>query len=64
MYIRSPTAVRHSAVNSGHMFTANMRACEPCHSEETATLLVQTMREEVEMRVAAIALYFDPNDPL
>ncbi len=51
-------------VNSGHTFEANMRACLPCHSEETATLLVQSMREEVETRLALIARYFDYEDPL
>ena len=51
-------------VNSGHTFEANMRACEPCHSEETATLLVSDLREEIEVRLAAIAPYYDPQDPL
>lgn len=51
-------------VNSGHTFEANMRACEPCHSEETATALVAMAREEIEVRLADIAPYFDPDDPL
>ncbi len=51
-------------VSSGHTFEANMRACEPCHSEETATLLVAMLREEIEVRLATIARYFDPGDPL
>ena len=50
--------------NSGHTFEANMRACEPCHSETTATLLVAVAREEIEIRLAGIAPYFDPADPL
>ena len=49
---------------SGHTFEANMRACEPCHSEATATLLVAVAREEIEVRLAGIAHYFDPADPL
>jgi len=51
-------------VNSGHTFEPNMRACGPCHSEETATMLVAVTREEVETRLAAIAPYYDPGDPL
>ena len=51
-------------VNSGHTFESNMRACGPCHSEETATLLVSTMKEEIETRLAEIARYLDPGDPL
>lgn len=51
-------------VNSGHTFAANMRACEPCHSEMAATLLVATAREEMEARLAEIAHYLDPTDPL
>ncbi len=51
-------------VNSGHTFTANMRACQPCHDEETATLLVETAWVEIDTRLSAIAPYFDPGDPL
>ncbi|MBU0616873.1 MAG: thrombospondin type 3 repeat-containing protein [Planctomycetes bacterium] len=51
-------------VDSGHDFLADMRACEPCHSEEAATLLVTMMHEEIEVRLAIIAHYFDPDDPL
>jgi predicted CXXCH cytochrome family protein len=51
-------------VNSGHRFTANMRACLPCHSEESATLLVQSAQSEVTARLGLLARYFDPLDPL
>mgnify|MGYP000021926840 CR=1 FL=1 len=51
-------------VNSGHTFVANMRACMPCHSEATATLLVAMMWEEVDARLKRIAPYFDPQSPL
>lgn len=51
-------------VDSGHRFLANMRACEPCHSETTGGLLVSTTREEIEARLGTIARYFDPGDPL
>ncbi len=51
-------------VNSGHTFEANMRACEPCHTEATATLLVEVVQEEVSTRLAYIARYYDPDDPL
>mgnify|MGYP005848809743 CR=1 FL=1 len=51
-------------VNSGHTFEANMRACMPCHSEATATLLVQMAWEEMDARMRTIARYFDPQDPL
>ncbi|UCG15954.1 MAG: thrombospondin type 3 repeat-containing protein [Phycisphaerales bacterium] len=51
-------------VNSGHTFQANMRACEPCHSEETATILVAITQEEIATRLATIARYYDPGDPL
>jgi predicted CXXCH cytochrome family protein len=50
--------------NSGHTFLSNMRACAPCHSEAVATLLVQGMGEEVDVRLGEIARRFDPNDPL
>ena len=50
--------------DSGHTFLASMRACEPCHSEEAATLLVQTTQEEISTRLALIAHYYDPGDPL
>jgi predicted CXXCH cytochrome family protein len=51
-------------VDSGHTFKANMRACEPCHSEQTATLLVAMAHEEFEARLATIARYYDPADAL
>ena len=51
-------------VNSGHTFEANMRACTPCHSEATATQLVMATQEEILMRLAFIARYFDPGDIL
>jgi predicted CXXCH cytochrome family protein len=61
---REPYGGPDQPVDSGHTFEANMRACEPCHSEETATLLVAAMWEEIDIRLAAIAHYFDPDDPL
>jgi predicted CXXCH cytochrome family protein len=63
-HVHEETATPEYPVNSGHLFIANMRACEPCHSEETATMLVALAREEVEIRLAAIAPYLDPSDPL
>ncbi|MBN1514288.1 MAG: thrombospondin type 3 repeat-containing protein [Phycisphaerae bacterium] len=51
-------------VNSGHTFEANRRACLPCHSEATATILIEMTREEIETRLAAIAQRYDPADPL
>ncbi len=51
-------------VNSGHTFTANMRACEPCHSEAVATTLVQMASEEITQRLAVAAPYFTPGDAL
>ena len=50
--------------NSGHTFEANMRACQPCHTETDATARVTNLREEIEPRLTTIAHYFDPNDPL
>lgn len=50
-------------VDSGHLFVANMRACEPCHSEESATTLVEMARDEIRTRLAAITPYFDPDSP-
>jgi len=61
---KEPYGGPEQPVNSGHTFEANMRACEPCHTETTATLLVEMAREEVEFRLAGIAPYFDPGDPL
>ncbi len=49
---------------SGHTFLPNMRACMPCHTEAAATQLVAVTREEIEARLADIAHYFDPGDPL
>ncbi|MGD8450806.1 MAG: multiheme c-type cytochrome [Phycisphaerae bacterium] len=51
-------------VNSGHLFVHNLRACLPCHTEETATLLVEGMHAEVTLRLTRIARYFTPGDPL
>ncbi len=51
-------------VNSGHLFVANMRACEPCHTEQAATVLVASAREEIEARLAEIGHYVTPGDPL
>jgi predicted CXXCH cytochrome family protein len=51
-------------VNSGHTFEANMRACEPCHSETTATMLVTDTQQEILTRLTTIGPYFDPGDPL
>jgi predicted CXXCH cytochrome family protein len=51
-------------VDSGHTFMANMKACEPCHSEAAATALVAVARDEIEARLNMIARYFDPGDPL
>lgn len=41
-----------------------MRACMPCHSEATATLLVEMAWEEMDARMRTIARYFNPQDPL
>jgi predicted CXXCH cytochrome family protein len=51
-------------VNSGHLFVANMRACEPCHTESVAIILVEVAREEIEARLAEIQHYLTPGDPL
>jgi len=51
-------------VTSGHTFQASMRACQPCHSQASATLLVIITREEMEARLGEIARRFDPGDPL
>lgn len=61
---KEPYGGPEQPVNSGHTFEANMRACSPCHTESTATLLVAMAREEIEARLAIIAPYFDPGDPL
>ena len=50
-------------VDSGHTFLASMKACMPCHSEAVATALVSMTHEEIEIRLADIAPYFDPLDP-
>ena len=56
--------VYNGKVDSGHTFLPNLRACQPCHSEQVATMLVAMTHYEVECRLATIARYFDPNDPL
>ena len=60
----SPYGGPEQPVDSGHTFLASMRACLPCHTQEAATRLVEMMREEIELRLATIAHYFDPEDPL
>jgi len=51
-------------VDSGHLFIANMKACEPCHSEAVATMLVASTHYEMELRLATIEPYFTPGNPL
>ncbi len=51
-------------VNSGHTFEANRRACGPCHTEESANALLGMLQGEISARLAGIAHYFDPGDPL
>lgn len=50
--------------NSGHTFEANLRGCEPCHSEQRATQLVAGIQDEINARLTLIARYYDPLDPL
>ncbi|UCE60581.1 MAG: hypothetical protein JSU63_02290 [Phycisphaerales bacterium] len=50
-------------VNSGHTFAANLRGCEPCHTEASATMLVAGMQEEMAARLAELAPFFDPGSP-
>ncbi len=45
-------------VDSGHTFQPRMKACEPCHSEQAATLLAAMTREEISIRLSEIAPYF------
>jgi len=59
-----PAAGPGLPMNSGHTFRHNLRACEPCHSETTATLLVDMLHEEFDVRLGDIARRFDPADPL
>jgi len=58
-----PHTPEHEA-DSGHLFTSNMRACMPCHSEEVARQLVDELHYEVSTRSSLIARHFDPFDPL
>ena len=50
--------------NSGHTFECNTKACDPCHSAADAAARIASVSAEIEPRLAAIARYFDPNDPL
>ncbi|UCC32374.1 MAG: hypothetical protein JSU86_08850, partial [Phycisphaerales bacterium] len=50
--------------DSGHTFESNTRACTPCHTETDAIARIAGVREEIEPRLATIARYFDPSDPL
>jgi len=61
---QEPYGGPNQPVNSGHTFRENMRACMPCHTEATATALVAETHYEFSVRLATIARYFDPNDPL
>lgn len=60
----SPYGGPDDPVDSGHDFVADLRACAPCHSVDAATALVAAARAEVEARLAGIAPYLDPSDPL
>jgi predicted CXXCH cytochrome family protein len=51
-------------VDSGHLFIAKTRSCEPCHSEATAEELIDMAHEEFSIRMNLIARYLDPGDPL
>ncbi len=51
-------------VDSGHTFQPNVKACQPCHTAQAATLLVAAIHEEVAYRLAEIGRRFDPLDPL
>ena len=57
-----PKTPEHEA-DSGHLFTSNMKACMPCHSQEVATQLVSDLHYEISLRTALIARYYDPEDP-
>lgn len=48
---------------AGHLFLHSVKACLPCHTEEVATALRDTLREEFDIRLGTIAPYFDPNEP-
>ena len=50
--------------DSGHTFASNIRACAPCHTEADATARITAVYEEIAPRMAAIARYLDPGDPL
>jgi len=54
----------HQPVDSGHTFRANLRSCMPCHTEQTASLLVRELEYEISTRLGEIAHYFTPGDPL
>lgn len=58
-----PNSLLH-VVDSGHTFRHNLRACEPCHDLASATILVEDLRFEFEVRLGAIAPYFTPGHPL
>lgn len=51
-------------VDSGHDFVADLRSCDPCHSEQAATMLLASLQTEMTIRLGLIARYFDPEDPL
>jgi len=50
--------------NSGHTFESDIRACAPCHSEADATVRITTVYDEIAPRMATIARYLDPGDPV
>ena len=61
---REPYGGPGQPANSGHTFQANMRVCEACHTAEDAAARLTSVREEIEPRLAGIARYLDPIDPL
>ncbi len=50
--------------NSGHTFESNLLACEMCHAPGDAEVRLADVRAEIEPRLAGLAKYLDPADPL
>ena len=61
---RQPYEEPDQPADSGHDFVSDPRACHECHTVENATERVARVRNEIEPRLANLARYLNPADPL
>ncbi len=63
-HVHQQPQTAEQSVDSGHLFRAyNWKACQPCHTPQVAGMLVASLQEEIQFRLATIAPYFTPGSP-